>query len=201
MDSTPLNQAILASDVLINQFRQKNKLQVVNTIVLTDGVSDPIHVSANAYHQHSTKNREFRFFIRDHVTKKMYDSGHNTYGHKVTEIFLKMLKERTGCNLVGFFLTRSMGKSYNLLGIDYSMRDKLSKKFKEDLFIKLDTVGYDEYYCVNVRQMALNQNDTLNVNSDMTQKGILKQFIKFSEKKSVNRALLTTFINRVTKAA
>ena len=202
MNSTPLNQAILASDVLINEFRQKNKLQVVNTIVLTDGGSDPMKVSSNAYKQHYlTTNRKYRFFIRDHVTKKMYDSGINTRGHKVTEIFLKMLKERTGCNLVGFFLTRSMKDSYNLLDIDYTMRDKLTKKFKEDLFVKLHNVGYDEYYCVNVRQMSLNQNDTLDVNSDMSQKGIVKQFIKFSEKKSVNRALLTTFINRVTKAA
>ena len=69
------------------------------------------------------------------------------------------------------------------------------------MFIKLDTVGYDEYYCVNVRQMTQNQDDTLNVNSNMTPKGILKQFMKFSEKKTVNRVMLTTFINRVTKAA
>jgi hypothetical protein len=205
MNSTPLNQAILASDVLINEFRQKNKLQVVNTIVLTDGGSDPMKVSSNAYEQQylnkNQKYQKYRFFIRDHVTKKMYDSGTNTSGHKVTEIFLKMLKERTGCNLVGFFLTRSMKNLYNLLNIDYTMHDNLTKKFKEDLFVKLHNVGYDEYYCVNVRQMSLNQNDTLNVNSDMSQKGIVKQFIKFSEKKSVNRALLTTFINRVTKAA
>ena len=201
MDSTPLNQAILASDVLINDFRKKNKLQVVNTIVLTDGGSDPCHLSSKVFEQHSKKNEEYRFFVRDHVTRKTYEAGHNLYGHKVTEIFLKMLKERTDCNLVGFFLTRSMNQSYGLLNIDYSLRTVLSKKFKEDLFIKLDTVGYDEYYCVNVRQMTQNQDDTLNVNSNMTPKGILKQFMKFSEKKTVNRVMLTTFINRVTKAA
>jgi hypothetical protein len=44
--------------------------------------------------------------------------------------------------------------------------------------------------------MADDQND-LKVNSDMTKARIAKEFMKFSEKKSVNRVLLKRFIAKV----
>ena len=42
MGNTPLNGAIVVATDLVNQFRARNKVQVVNTIFLTDGDSDMI---------------------------------------------------------------------------------------------------------------------------------------------------------------
>lgn len=202
MDSTPLNQAIMASDVLINDFRKRHKLQVVNTIIVTDGGSDEMKVAYAAHLKNSIPGHSYderRYFLRDTVTKNVYDLGRNTYGHKTTEVLLKILKERTQSNVIGFFLSHSFHSVASVLQLERSYAGKLRKKFNTEKFVGIESAGYDEYYCLNVRD--LNKQVALKVNPDMTQKSIIKEFMKYSDRKSTNRVMLSSFMNRVTKAA
>lgn len=196
LDATPLNQTILAADYIINKFRKQNKVQIVNTIFLTDGGSDPITV------RHENTNYEFgsfkrtSYFVRDHTTKKNYFVGSSMYGHTVTETFLKMLKERTDSNVIGFFITGSIRSVFNMLNIvDPDMRSNLQKSWNANNYVGIETNGYDEYYIINISKT--NDVQSLNVNSDMTQRTVLKEFMKYSEKKTTNRVMLSKFIQRV----
>lgn len=195
LDSTPLNQTILAADYVINKFKKETKVQIVNTIFLTDGASDPIGINyTNANCQFSGKIKGDKIFVRDHITKKNYYVS-SMYSYSATETFLKMLKERTGCNLIGFYITRNFNMAASLLNIEYTSRDSFRKKFRDDNYVGITSAGYDEYYIMNIHKAS--EDTDLNVTPDMTKKAVLKEFMKFSEKKTTNRVMLSKFMQRV----
>ena len=200
MNNTPLNQAILATDHIVNEFRKKNKLQVVNTVFLTDGVSDSIHVNWRNINTNRANKKGYRYFIHDHITKKNFYLGPHTNTYNTTEVFLKILKERTNSNVIGFYITSSLRTPLSSLGVDHSLHDTLVKKWKADNYVGIQTAGYDEYYLINIRNMNIDDNP-MNINSNMTKKAILKEFKNFSGRKTGNRVLLSKFIQRVCKAA
>ena len=194
--STPLNQAILAADVLVNRFRAKYKLEVVNTVILTDGAascSGDIH-GFNAVNQPIKKGGN-RFFLADEVTKKQYDLGRSRYSS--THVYLRILKDRTQSNILGFFVTPSLRHASNMIGYDACMSSDNKKSFNNDGFLASTSGGYDEFYVLNVKQLSKGNSAPLEVNKNMSKNGIAKAFAKFSKKKAVNRVMLTKFITRV----
>jgi len=212
LSGTPLNGAIVAASELVNKFRRDNKLQIVNTIFLTDGGSNPIAGIINenntaSWSHHSRKSR--KYIIQDEVTKRDYFVSGNFDGDEVTNTLLRSLKDRTGCNLIGFYLHfggyRS-GRFAPLYGTYFGSPsnqkhyDTMNKFWQENKFIPVTSHGYDEYYIINAFSFKDDEN-TLNVDSNMSKTKIAKQFMSFSSKKSVNRVLLQRFINSVSTMA
>jgi hypothetical protein len=200
MNGTPLNQAIVAAEYIVNDFRKKNRLEVVNTVFLTDGDSNNIA----GYHLSGYETwKPKKFFVRDNVTKKEYPvSGNITSADaKLTEIFLKILKERTGSNVIGMYLASDSINSIINRHFHYIVdRSKVISFWKDNKFVPVTTVGYDEYFIINAREMDI-QSEALNVDSNMTKAKIAKEFLRFSEKKTTNRVLLGRIIDRVTTNA
>jgi hypothetical protein len=208
LDRTPLNQAILALDQIVNNFQKKNKVQVCNTIVLTDGSSDPIqsvHNEINSYSKPHVPGQKTFYILRDDVTGRTYHfSSHpRAWYNDATNTFLRILKSRTGTNLIGFFLYNGTFKNLFRTGlVDYTFyhnNDNMAK-WKEDNYIGLTSAGYDEYFIIGVGRNTEVETD-LQVNAKMTKAKIAKEFMKFSNKKAVNRVLLSKFITRIAKAA
>ena len=197
LQSTPLNQAIVAAEYVVNMFRQKNKVQITNTIFLTDGESDGI----SGFNEMSVPGRN-RYVLQDEVTHKEYDLGDVRYsydGRQTTRVLLKRLKDRTGDNLIGFFLTNGSFNRIadtNITNVSYEYREKMSKFFRDNNFVPVTSAGYDKYFVVNATKMRVVPGN-LEVNGDMSRAKIASAFMKFSEKKTVNRVLLRQFIDLV----
>ena len=206
LSSTPLNECIGTADLIVNRFKARSKVQIVNTIFLTDGESDPIGEIHGVSTYGARKNR--KFILQDEITKKNYDirssnrdswNRYSPYAEKaMTALLLRVLKERTGCNLIGFFISsygfESMYRQfYGEYGDTYK---KCATDWKENGFFGVTTAGYDEYYILNPKSMNVSSGN-LNVNSDMSKRKIASAFIKFSEKKSVSRVLLSRFVKRI----
>ena len=207
LSSTPLNECIGTADLIVNRFKARSKVQIVNTIFLTDGESDVIGEIHGVSTYGSRKNR--KFILQDEITKKNYDirssskdSWHRytPYNDKaMTALLLRVLKERTGCNLLGFYISsygfESMYRQF--YGFDHGETyKKCQADWKNNGFFGVTTAGYDEYYILNPKSMNVSSGN-LNVNSDMTKRKIASEFIKFSEKKAVSRVLLTRFVKRI----
>lgn len=205
MTSTPLNECIGTADLIVNRFKAKSKVQIVNTIFLTDGKSDPIH-EIHGVPSYIRRNR--KFILQDEITKKNYDIRSQKEGwyrdapyseRQMTGLLLRVLKERTGCNLIGFFISSYGFDSIyrQFYGYDHNENfKKCQKDWKDNGFFGVTNAGYDEYYILNPRSMNVSSGN-LNVNSDMTKKKIASEFIKFSEKKAVSRVLLSRFVKRI----
>jgi len=206
MSSTPLNECIGTADLIINRFKARSKVQIVNTIFLTDGESDPIG-SVHGVPTFSVKKNR-KFILQDEITKKNYDvrpSGDSwyrnaPYGQRdMTSLLLRVLKERTGCNLIGFYISSYGFDSMYRQFYGYGNNDAFKKcqtDWKSNGFFGVTTAGYDEYYILNPKSMNVSSGN-LNVNSDMSKRKIASEFIKFSEKKAVSRVLLSRFVKRI----
>lgn len=199
LSSTPLNQGILALEEIVKTFQKTNRLQVVNTIILTDGGSDAIGGYEGMEHQYKSKGKKQVSIVTDDKTKKTYsfEGMATNWGHKGTEMFLEILKDRTGCNLLGFYLYSGTYK--NIPFIDWTILEKQESRdfWSKNAYLPAKSVGYDEYFIVDVKTAQKNLKEPLNVNSNMSKKMMMKEFIKFSGKKVVNRVLLSRFISLV----
>jgi hypothetical protein len=207
MGGTPLNEALILAPKVVNDFRAKYKLEIVNTIVLTDG-------EANGYNgvYNETTPRVSAFGRRKKVylyTDKITGKTHEVYPHgqpdytSNTNVMLRILKEQTGCNLIGFFLfTETWNKfMYRFIAHDTSEHKSKAQKFwKDNKFYPVKSAGYDEYFVINAS--ALKEEDVgLEIDNNKSTKIMAKAFSKFAAKKAVNRVLLRNFIDHVTGQA
>jgi hypothetical protein len=204
MTSTPLNQCIGVADLIINRFKAKYRVQIVNTIFLTDGESDPIHYIKGLPSSWKTR----KYILQDEITKKSYDircEDTHLYYHRdpysdkaMTGLLLRVLKDRTGCNLIGFYITSyGFNKAYvRVNGQSGEAYNKAYNDWKKNGFFGATTSGYDEYYIINHTSFDVSSGK-LAISSDMTKKKIASEFIKFSEKKAVSRVLLSRFVKRI----
>jgi hypothetical protein len=172
----------------------------VNTIFLTDGESNPVNTSNIRTDNYPYKRKGNKYILRDNVSKKEYNflGSYSNADAKITNVLLKILKDRTGSNLIGFFLSTDRIKSlyYHYYGVstDFS---KIDNFWKENGFIPVKSAGYDEYYVINARALNIKE-EKLAVDSTMSKTKIAKEFIKFAERKSVNRVLLRQFIEKIS---
>lgn len=205
MNGTPLNQSILACSTLVNDFKKKNKIQIPSVIVLTDGQSD--HTSWNYYtsHQRNTfansgrRRQDTQYLLKDPVTKKTYWIK-DPNGYEMTSTFLKVLKSRTDANIVGFYLHHnpSLGGMSYMFDMTVLNNPKNVESWKTNNYFSVkDSSGYDEHYALYATNKK--PDDSLNIKSTMTVNAMSKQFAKFSSKKKANRALLTSFVDRISK--
>jgi hypothetical protein len=201
MGGTPLNGAIVVTEQIVNQFKARSKVQIVNVIFLTDGGSNTIK-GVRGTEIGNRWTGDTKYIIQDKVMKKDYYLTDHIYSsaNEITINLLKILKDRTGCNLIGFYLhdrgsNRVVHEFYGY-AIEEKFRAAMVKSWNENKFIPVTNHGYDDYYIINTPAMKDTENK-LEVNSTMTKAKIAKEFMKFSEKKAVNRILLKRFIDKI----
>ena len=198
MHSTPLNQTILAAHKIVNDFREKNKLQIVNTIFLTDGCSDYTGLSTSNMKLQWKKGGN-KYIVNDKMTKKTYWVDNNN-SYSVTSTYLRILKDRTNSNIIGFFLFNyhnlsSLVKT-GIISESVIQNKDVIQSWKNNDFVGVESAGYDEYYIIRSRSDKKPNN--LIVNNTMTKNAITRNFMKFSERKSINRVMLSKFMERVS---
>lgn len=217
MGGTPLNQAIVATEFLVKQFRERSKVQIVNTIFLTDGGSNSIRgVMENSTDTRrmsgydSIGNRKkVKYVLQDKIMKRDYHfSAPATYnsvnGEEITNNLLKVLKDRVGGNLIGFYLYdyssfKTVASAFfgGTTNLDANFFKKMQHSWSENKFVPVTSFGYDDYYVLNARAMKYTNANILSVDSTMSKAKIAKSFMTFSEKKSLNRVLLQRFIAKI----
>jgi hypothetical protein len=176
---------------------------------LTDGESNGSNGVANEVvpQQVGGVRMNRRFFYVDPMTNKTYDYYPYGWGSTSdnTNTLLRVLKDRTNCNLVGFYLYDS--NNFKRLDNEFKVSNgnpdaymKARKFWSENKYYPVKSAGYDEYYIIDTRSMS---DDTNNLEIDntgekkMTVKRMTAAFSKFAQKKTVNRVLLRQFVDRI----
>lgn len=210
MGGTPLNDAIMIAPKVVNDFTVRNKLEITNVVWLTDGESNGCsgvanettlpHVGGGRYNR--------RYFYTDVETGKTYDFHPWGWGStsENTNTLLRLLKDKTGCNLVGFYLYdyafKRLSSQFNV-GIDNPEAFLKARKYwNENKYYPVVSAGYDEYYVIDTSAMRKDDNKLEIDNSGdkkMTVKKMASAFSKFAQKKTVNRVLLRSFVDRIAK--
>lgn len=217
LGGTPLNEAIISAFDMVPNFKRDNKLQIVNTVILTDGQSVKLAGRCTGVNQVGAietvesicpwfKSRQS--FVRDPITKAVVEikmpSSTSTYSAFETKALLTLLKQRIGGNLIGFFVTSSRGaysciNTYNQEYEEKNIADTKIREFKRNNSTVLTNAGYDDYYILRSDKLDIEDEDFfVTPESVKSTKSLVNAFSKYNNKKISNRIVLNRFINLIT---
>ena len=196
LGSTPLNEAIISAMTIIPEFQKKYKLQVVNAVFLTDGEGHHLSKIKDSTMDYGIRN-EYNLIYRDPKTlAQMKDDNHNRISN--SKPFLYLLKQRTGCNVIGFRIL-SLRDVRNFLWHTYKSgvdTTPIYNKFKKEKSMVVTSVGFDEYYLLKSDKLDVDDEAELEVKSQTT-RGLVSAFKKYSKGHIQNRVVLNRFVEMI----
>jgi hypothetical protein len=208
LGTTPLNEALVVMNKLVPMFKQKYNIEKMTFITLTDG-------GANSnYGTETIANGEKGLSILKTsggtpivtIGKKQYSVEDKfVYGH-MTTLLLTVLKNQYGINTIGFYVVKRLNRMWELesmIGQYKDWNDKQSKleavkkKFNKDKVADVNKPGYNKYFLLNGKTMAVENTDLSAVNDGMKAGKIKQLFSKSMKGRIVSRSLLNKFIEEV----
>ena len=210
---TPLNEALVLANYIIPEFKTAYRLDVVNTIFLTDGEANDTdmlvvidekngeqrsHGRMISSEYNASKHKGYNLIITDKETGKV---GYAKPREHMTTALLRLLKERTGTNLVGYYISSYTSRNgikgfLGTAGQPTENVDSIYTFMRKNKFYDLKDAGYDKYFLVNNKDLIV-ENSELSVEKDSSKKDIMKAFITNQKKKLINRVLLNKFIAEI----
>lgn len=182
LGGTPLNEAILGAIDIVPQFKKDNNVQIVNTVFLTDGCGNGMSVPYGGY----LKIKGDRIGVKS--------------DGNATNMLTKMLRERTGCNIVNFFLANWGPAKFNRHACYYfETNEDLeagAKTWKDSNYAisNRDRQGWDEQYLVRTVKV---DNGGLTIDDNATAARKRNAFLKSMKGRSASRVVLNRFIDMI----
>jgi len=205
MSGTPLNESIITLHEIIPQFKNNNKLQKVNVVILTDGEANNLTFNVKSPYgsgKLGTNAVSGQCALRDRKTGHVYRNFGSEYDYSLTTILLKNLKHRfPEVNLIGFRIIS--GNEFNrfyryLKNINSyldSVPDSVTKVWKKEKSVEINPAGYDSLYAIS--SSGLSSDASFEVSQDASTTEIGKAFRGMLKKKTTNKKLLSSFASLV----
>lgn len=213
MSGTPLNEAVIAALEIIPEFQKRNKLQVVNTVFLTDGEG---HRNRNYFAEvekegtFTMAERTFsngfygnfnRMVLTDTKTKHQATIKDLDRCSDYTSALIELLKARTGCNVLGFYVlkVKEFQRAYNMIyKYDYSQFESLKSKFRKEKSLVVQNGIFDEYYLLKSDKLDTEEDTEFVVKENVTTRGLVSAFSKYTNTRIQNRVILNRFIGLIS---
>ena len=200
LGGTPLNEAICSAFEIVPMFQKKNKVQIVNTIFLTDGQGSRLGrhwiYDNDGNWMRDSASYKSRTVITDPVTKLHYDSRGAGFDGGQAVNLLKALKDRTECRVIGFYIApmgRSFSREVSWMTNNYEALDKMKKDLKDNAFTILDSdVGYEQFFILSDKSLKVEAGE-LEIDDKMTKGRMKNAFVKSRKNKIGNKAMLSKF--------
>jgi hypothetical protein len=220
LSNTPMNEAFIALEPITQNFRKVNNLDIVNTVVIHDGDADWFRgiyydnsnqISGKKYYNASSEN----VFIVDKKLKKEFrlQSDDN-----MQSLVMDWYTAKTGSKIFGFFISDEL--RYMLTGHYYDEKGNgfqrpknheekqendaklkvLIKDMKKAKFVTSYKKGYNKFFLISGGknlQIDDGEFEFENENEKVSTKKLASAFMKFNEKRQVNRVLVRKFIEGI----
>lgn len=210
LGGTPLNEAVVSAMDIIPKFQKQYRLQIVNSVFLTDGEGHSnrtIYVKDDKTGQLTFGGVEFGWgrqypglVLRDPITK--YEERiENIYNSSAqTGAYVKLLKARTGCNVLGFYVIG--GREFGKKCYDFFPRsanyDEIKAKFRKNKYAVVTNAGFDEYYILRSEALDTDEDNEFVVKENATTRGLVSAFSKYAGGRIANRVVLNRFIGLIS---
>lgn len=207
LGGTPLDDAIMAGIQIHNEFKKSNRLDIVNTVFLTDGDSHPIEARVKSMHGNGLVDNYPAWYMLGHnsivkfidpVTKKQYrvPRENNAY----TRAMLQMFRDHTGSNAIGYRIVGMNKRNLqsDLRGIaSWDKINEIHNQLKKETFVTLPNAGYSQYFLVVGGKNLEVANTSIKVKEDAKVGQIRTAFKKANANRKTSRVLLSKFIEMV----
>jgi hypothetical protein len=206
LGGTPLNATIIAASKIVNDFRKKTRSEIVDVIFLTDGedASAMWTHSPDAYGRGSVRIGESDgrtiSYLDDAETAKSYRIDKKG----ITPTLLKVLKDRTRCNLIGFYIMETRMSYFRSAAHRFGIKDADGSyaKFKKEKHYALGDYGYDKYFLIPGGDALSTEDDSLEDvlgenNTNVTTRRLKSAFLAVNKSRLTNRILLAKVIEEI----
>jgi hypothetical protein len=209
MYSTPLHESIICAMEIVPEFQKKYKLQIVNTVFLTDGEGGILQQSImeNNYIKDFRFNKDGKknthIVLVDPVTKNQekYVNHYNAAWDQM-KCLINLLKKRTSSHVIGFYVTSSREFVQNInkfFGVRNSIEfDNIKTEFRKNKFMVANNTGFDDYYILRSNSMNTEEDAEFVVKENVTRRGLVSAFSKYTNARVNNRVILNRFIGLIS---
>lgn len=202
LGGTPLNATIQVASSVVNDFRKRTRSEIVNVIFLTDG-EDSSTMWTDAEDGRSVRIGPSDFRSVSYIEDKESTKTYRVSEKGVTPTLLQILKDRTGCNLIGFYILpknknyfRSAMSRFNMM-----MTEEGYKQFRDEKFFSVNGYGYSEYFLIPGGNDLSTDDDSLTdilgENKDVSARKLKGAFLKMNQNRLTNRVLLSKVIQEI----
>ena len=208
LSGTPLNESIIALHDIIPEFKNQNKLQKVNVVILTDGDGNHLNYDleiqnyrGNNYNYMGTNYITSSNALRDRKIGYVYRNfSTNNVSDNLTAILLENLKDNfPEVNLIGFRIMT--GGSFSHLYRDFYYcaggvdPETVIKVWRKEKSYEINGMGYDALYAISSHDLS--SNAIMTVDEEASTLEIGKAFRSMLKKKTTNKKLLSSFATLV----
>jgi len=224
LSNTPLIETIIATAEIMKNFKKKNNLEIANLVIVHDGDADYVS-SYHTTKTNSITGEPFKAnihidtysnncFLQDvqnkYVSKLKED--HDTVYHTILDWFTKT----TGSKIFGFFICEGRQSMKNAIENRFYVNEvqvkQLARKnffqyqefikeklkiIKSEKFLEANHPGFSSFFLIVGGSELKTENEELEVGENATTKTLVRAFMKFNKKKSVNRILVSKFIQGI----
>ena len=203
LSGTPLNESMIALHKILPKFKQENKVQKVQCIVLTDGEGYPPKFHREIQRRWEsepfigTGSLGHNCFLRNRKTGNTYSL--NVDWNKITDVFLKDLRETfKDVNFIGIrvLASRDSGsfiRSY--CGYGGELYDKTMRDWKKKKSFTIKNSGYHSYFGLSGNNLS--SDSDFEVDEGATKTQIKSAFVKSLKTKKMNKKILNEFIELI----
>lgn len=219
LSNTPMTEALIACQPLINEFKTVNNLDIVNLCVVHDGDADDI----NSYHVINDvriSSRNFfnssyqNVFLCDKKNKVQQEVVGKEDGVRIA--ISKWLTKTTGVKIIGFYLApnsamkgavrrRLFNPELNELRKEertnwLQLKEAYAKYIKilrKEKFLESKNAGYESFFLLPGGNELDIDDEDFEAPSKVTTATLTKAFSKFTKNRQVNRVLVSRFISMI----
>tara|TARA_B100000902_G_scaffold378102_1_gene411014 strand:- start:231 stop:2351 length:2121 start_codon:yes stop_codon:yes gene_type:complete len=203
LGGTPLGEAVLCSQLIVDRMRSIEKVQKINVVCLTDGESNPMHFHSDAemYGENGVYSRQLRmgtkYVLRDSVTG--YTREFKPSPYLTTKEIVSFFKEITNFNWVGIRICtkKEMQRSTRILSYDDAA--SMDTQWSKEKFASSTLLGYTEAFFIPYQGMGEGTQDL-----EVKQKGVeatraelTRAFKKHMGSKMTNKTILNKFVEQI----
>ena len=221
LSNTPLIEALIALKPILEEFRQTNHLDIVNTVIVHDGDADDIQAVHAKGERHSRKwfnARTENVFITDGKNQLKVGFNSKTHSNTLQSVISNWLTLTTGSKLFGFFIVPASGKIAKIVGSRlvndelteirkipgaYFQENEAIKKYvrqmRKEKFLVSQLDGYESFFLIPDGSNLEINDDEIVVTGKVNSTNLAKAFMKFNKTRQVNRVLITKFIQGIAK--
>jgi len=206
LGGTPLNHALVVGMPLAQDFRAAHRIDVLNTILLTDGSSHDLEdVNCDSWSFRYGSDRKLITYTCP-LNNKTYKLKNYTARNGIqTDALLAMYKDITGSSIIGYRIesqrTRDLANCYGFLKghrLGWDVEAELGKEYRKEGWIKVDNaIGYDECFILNAKSLGIEDNKMESLDSDASKAKIRGAFKKAQGNTKKTRRMLTDLCERV----
>jgi hypothetical protein len=198
LSGTPLDTSLIVLHEIIPQFKKKYDLQKVQTIILTDGESEPLGYGQETENPRTLDRKLFKrqlrrrgVFLRDRKLGTTYELKEWIDG---TGVFIQYLKDSfPDVNFIGIRLT-STG-DFNKMQRWHRFGIKEREQWIRNKSVSLNICNYTKFFAISTKEMS---NDVEFDPGFMPTKAQIKSaFRKSLNKSKFNRKILSEFVELV----